>query len=97
MYEYTTNPTVKAIVEDIEKEHNLSGRTYKESIDYWDNKMMSAIKKRRDLKFRLILGKTLKFSDNRRTKIENVSVKYPVSGLNYVNVFWKVYKTRFEI
>lgn len=92
-----TNPTVKAIVEDIEKEHNLSGRTYKESIDYWDNKMMSAIKKLRDLKFRLILGKTLKFSDNRRTKIENVSVKYPVSGLNYVNVFWKVYKTRFEI
>ena len=93
----TTNATVKAIVEDIERKHNLSGRTYQETMDYWENEKMSRIKKLRDLKFRLILGKTLKFSDNRGTKIENVSVKYPVVGLNYVNVFWKVYKSRFEI
>ncbi len=91
------NPTVKIIVEDIERKHNLSGKTYKETKEYWEDQMMIAIKRLRDLKFRLILGKTLKFSDNRKTKIENVSVKYPVSGLNYVNVFWKVYKTRFEI
>ena len=66
-------------------------------MDYWENEKMSRIKNLRDLKFRLILGKTLKFSDNRGRKIENVSVKYPVVGLNYVNVFWKVYKTKFEI
>jgi hypothetical protein len=93
----TTNAIVKAIVEDIERKHNLSGKTYQETMDYWENEKMSRIKNLRDLKFRLILGKTLKFSDNRGRKIENVSVKYPVVGLNYVNVFWKVYKTKFEI
>ena len=93
----TTNPIVKAIVEGIEKNHNLSGRTYQEEIDYWEEERMSRVKRLRDLKFRLILGKTLKFSDDRKTKIENVSVKYPVVGLNYVNVFWKVCKTKFEI
>ena len=93
----STNPIIKAIVEDIEKNHNLSGRTYLESYDYWENEKVQRIKRLRDLKFRLILGKTLKFSDKRDTKIENVVVKYPVSGLNYVNVFWKVYKSKFEV
>ena len=92
-----THTIIKEIVADIEKNHILSGRTYQESAEYWEKEVNKKIKRLRDLKFRLILGKTLKFSDNRRTKIENVQVKYPVVGLNYVNVFWKVYKSKFEI
>jgi hypothetical protein len=81
---------VKDVVDKIASDHAKSGRTYKEEVEYWENELNRRIKRLRDLKFRFIMGKTLKFSDDRRTKVENVIVPVPIVGLSKVRVHWKV-------
>ena len=88
---------VKDVVEKIALNHAKSGRTYKEEITYWENELLQRIKTLRDLKFRFIMGKTLKFSDDRRTKVENVVVSIPVAGLSKVRVHWKVEKSEVDL
>ena len=57
---------------------------------------MKRIKELRDLKFRFILGKTLKFCDN-PNKVENVRVPVWLGGTKYANVYWTVEKNKFEV
>ena len=90
-YEY-----VNEILKDIEKKHATSGRTWAEEIKFWDNENGKRIKVLRDLKFRFILGKTLKFSDN-RSKVENVRVPIYLGGTKYATVYWTVKKSKFEV
>lgn len=88
---------VKDVVDKLALDHAKSGRTYKEEVEYWEEELGKRIKNLRDLKFRFIMGKTLKFSDDRRTKVENVVVPIPIVGLSKVRVHWKVEKSEVDL
>ena len=90
-YEY-----VNEILKSVEEKHTKSGRTWAEEIKFWDNENGKRIKILRDLKFRFILGKTLKFSDN-PNKVENVRVEVHLGGKKYAVVTWDVKKSKFEV
>lgn len=90
-YEY-----VNEILKSIEEKHAKSGRTWAQEIKFWDNENGRRIKVLRDLKFRFILGKTLKFSDN-RNKVENVRIPIHLGGTKYATVYWTTKKSKFEV
>ena len=98
---HRTNPIISEYLDSIVKEHKNSGRTYQESVEYYEKKLGKDIKTLRDLKFRFILGKTLKFSDKQRSKVENVRVSMPVkTTADYkgkLGVSWRFEKTTVEI
>ena len=83
-------------LEKISKEHSESGRSWDEEVKYWENNIQKAIRVLRELKYRFILGKTLKFADKRETKVENVTVDVPVEG-KLIRVFWTVEKNKVVI
>ncbi len=82
-------------------EHNKSGRTYQETAELYEKKLQESIKVLRDMKFRFILGKTLKFSNQRDSKVENVRAYLPlrtaVGNKSQVSVSWKMEKTTVEV
>ena len=90
-YEY-----INEILKDIEKKHIESGRSYASEVKFWEQENRKRIKELRDLKFRFILGKTLKFCDN-PNKVENVRVPVWLGGTKYANVYWTVEKNKFEV
>jgi len=88
----------KAWIEKVEERHSKSGLSWEQEIKYWEDKMSNDIHRLRELKYRFILGKTLKFCDQRNTKVENVRVDLPVGmTMNKLVVSWKMIKNRVEV
>lgn len=80
------------------EEHESSGLSWKQEAEYWEEKLARDIHRLRELKYRFILGKSLKFCDIRNTKVENVRVDLPVDmTMNKLVVSWKMIKNRVEI
>ena len=80
----------------LEQEHVSSGRTWDEEINYWEKQTQNSIIALRDLKYRFILGKSMKFCDDRRTKVENVRAQIPI-GDKSLTVFWTMDKNTVEL
>jgi len=90
------SPAVKNFLTKVEKNHNSSGRTWKEEVSFWEAETMRRIDILRSLKYRFILGKSMKFCDNRQTKVENVRVSVPIGDAN-LTVYWTMNKNRVEV
>jgi len=88
----------KTWLDIVSDRHAKSGRTWKEEIEYWEQKQSSDIHKLRELKYRFILGKSLKFCDDRDTKVENVRVFVPIGmTMDKLLVTWSMDKNKVEI
>ena len=88
----------KTWLDIVSDRHAKSGRTWKEEIEYWEQKQSSDIHKLRELKYRFILGKSLKFCDDRDTKVENVRVFVPIGmTMDKLLVTWSMDKNKVEV
>lgn len=91
------NAAVCDFLDRVLAEHTTSGRTWKEEAEMWENELQDRIDYLRVLKYRFILGKSLKFCDQRDTKVENVRVKVPITGDSGLQVFWTMCKSRIDV
>ena len=86
-------------LDKISLKHTTSGRTWKEEVEMWENEQIRTICLLRELKYRFILGKSLKFCDARDKKVENVRVDIPVDyhSTNKIVVTWNMIKSKVEV
>ena len=92
----TVPGAIENYLKKLEENHTLSGRSWDEEIAYWEKQTQKNVITLRDLKYKFILGKSMKFCDNRRTKVENVRVQVPI-GDKTLTVFWTMDKNIVEI
>lgn len=83
-------------LDKVKKDHAESKRTWSEEVEMWETKLRKDIARLRFLKYRFILGKTLKFSNTRDTKVENVREKVAVVN-SYLTVFWTMNKSKIDV
>ena len=93
-----TDGATKSWLDLVSDAHNKSGRTWEEEAEYWEKKQAKDINRLRELKYRFILGKTLKFCDKRNTKVENVTVHVPIGmTTDKLIVTWRMIKNKIEV
>lgn len=87
----------KAFLDHVSDLHVKNSRTWGTEVAMWEREVSKRIKDLREIKFRFILGKTLKFTDTKGKKVENVRVKLPLDESHNLTVYWTMCKTRYEI